>query len=228
MILTVFQPFPFVQSHSTFWRSRSCAALENLQKFLLVSPVPKIYFGSAAQSATLTLMDVIFNCPKCGQELEVDASGTGEEITCPACSQKILIPDAAGGARPVEGAGEPAPASGWGAPAKNVIAQSAAAKIERHLKVPSHSTPSAALITKPAVPLEVTAKESDRQLRVKSIRHIDCVEVGHDKFDDIVGKFLAKIGEHNLVSVTPLAYSHLDIASQKQLTDYGVLIIYKG
>lgn len=121
-----------------------------------------------------------------------------------------------------------APVSSWGGPAKNTIAQSAAAKIELHLKVPAHSAPSAALITKPNVPLEVAAKESDRVLRVKSIRHIDCVEVGHDKFDEIVGKFLAKVGEHNLISVTPLAYSHLDIASQKQLTDYGVMIIYKG
>ena len=32
----------------------------------------------------------------------------------------------------------------------------------------------------------------------------------------------------NLVSVTPLNYSYLDIASQKTLNDYGVLIIYKG
>jgi DNA-directed RNA polymerase subunit RPC12/RpoP len=175
-------------------------------------------------------MDVIFNCPKCGQELEVDSSGAGEEITCPACNQKILIPITAGGAQPApaEGAGEAAPASGWGGPAKNTIAQSAAAKIEKHLKVPTHDKPQEGLIAKAAVPLEVAAKESDRQLRVKSIRHIDCVEVGHDKFDEIVGKFLAKVGEHNLISVTPLAYSHLDIASQKQLTDYGVFIVYKG
>jgi len=198
------------------------------RKFLLASRAAGIYFDSAAHSSTLTIMDIIFNCPKCGQELEVDDSGTGEEIACPACSQKIRIPDAAGGARPAPAAAEPAAPSGWGGPAKNVIAQSAAAKIEMHLKVPAHSAPSAALITKPPVPLEVAAKESDRQLRVKSIRHIDCVEVGHDKFDEVVGKFLAKVGEHNLVSVTPLAYSHLDIASQKQLTDYGVFIIYRG
>ena len=74
----------------------------------------------------------------------------------------------------------------------------------------------------------MTAKETDRQLRVKSIRHLDCVEVGHDKFDEIVGKFLSKVGRDNLISVTPIAYSHIDISSQKLLTDYGVFIIYMG
>jgi DNA-directed RNA polymerase subunit RPC12/RpoP len=174
-------------------------------------------------------MDLIFNCPKCGQELEVDASGVGEEITCPACSQKITIPENGSVVpTPAAGADGETPPPRWGTPMANAIATSAAAKIEKHLKVPVHSAPAAALIVKPLVPLEVTAKESDRHLRVKSIRHIDCVEVGHDKFDEIVGKFLEKVGQENLVSVTPLAYSHLDIASQKQLTDYGVMIVYKG
>jgi DNA-directed RNA polymerase subunit RPC12/RpoP len=172
-------------------------------------------------------MDLIFNCPKCGQELEVDASGIGEEITCPACSQKITIPDNGAVAPPAAAEGEAA-APRWGGPMVNAIASSAAAKVEKHLKVPVHATPAAGLIAKPLAPLEVTAKESDRHLRVKSIRHIDCVEVGHDKFDETVTKFLEKIGDQNLVSVTPLAYTHLDIASQKQLTDYGVMILYKG
>ncbi len=174
-------------------------------------------------------MDVIFNCPKCGQELEVDASGIGEEIGCPACSQKIRIPATATPAPvPAGAASEEAPTPRWGGPMVNAIASSAAAKIEKHLKVPVHAKPTEALITKPPIPLEVAAKESDRHLRVKSIRRVDCVEVGHDKFDEIVGKFLLKIGDLNLVSVTPLNYSYLDIASQKMLTDYGVLIIYKG
>jgi DNA-directed RNA polymerase subunit RPC12/RpoP len=171
-------------------------------------------------------MDVIFNCPKCGQELEVDASGIGEEITCPACSQKIRIPESAA---PAPAPTEEAAAPRWGAAGiVNAIATSAAAKVEKHLKVPVHNAPQAGLIAKPAVPLEVAAKESDRVLKVKSIRHLDCVEVGHDKFDDIVGKFLAKVGDQNLISVTPLAYSHVDISSQKILTDYGIMILYKG
>lgn len=159
----------------------------------------------------------------------MDASGIGEEISCPACSQKIRIPETAAPAPAAasEPAGE-APAPRWGTPMANAIAASAAAKIEKHLKVPVHSKPQEALIAKPAVPLEVAAKETDKRLRVKSIRHIDCVEVGHDKFDETLTRFLEKVGEQNLVSVTPLSYTHLDIATQKVLTDYGVLIIYKG
>ena len=78
------------------------------------------------------------------------------------------------------------------------------------------------LIAKPLPPLEVAAKESDRHLRVKCIRHVDCVEVGHDRFDQVVTSFLSKIGDTNLVSITTIAYSHIDISSQKLLTDYGV------
>ena len=156
----------------------------------------------------------------------MDASGIGQEITCPACSQKITIPATA---KPVPVGAEAAePVPRWGNAAVNAIASSAAAKVEMHLKVPVRDAPSEKLITKPSVPLEVAAKESDRQLRVKTIRHTDCVEVGHDKFDDTVTKFLAKVGEHNMVSVTALSYSTIDISSQKLITDYGVMIIYRG
>lgn len=167
-------------------------------------------------------MDLVFNCPKCQQELEVDASGAGEEIECPSCGETIKIPQPGGGT--AGGAGDVPVGSG----PINAIAASAAAKIERHLKVPLRDKPSEKLIAKAPVPLEVAAKESDRQMRVKCIRHVDCVEVGHDKFDEVVSGFLGKIGEQNLVSITTITYSIVDIASQKQLTDYGVMIVYKG
>src|SRR5207253_3177275 len=100
----------------------------------------------------------------------------------------------------------------------NPIASSAAAKVEKHLKVPVRKT-SESLITKPPPTLEAAAKESDKKLRIKTIRHTDCVEVGHDKFDEFVTNFLNKVGEPNIVSITPLTYSHLDIGSQKLTTD---------
>src|SRR5690348_10107755 len=124
-------------------------------------------------------MDVIFNCPKCEQELAVDSSGAGSEIDCPSCGESIIIPmppavvprpgldvDASprGGAQPV-----------------NPISTSAAAKVEKHLRVPVHKT-TASLIEKPLAPLEFAAKETDKKMRVKTIRHTDCIEVGHDKF----------------------------------------------
>ncbi len=166
-------------------------------------------------------MDLVFNCPKCQQELEVDSAGAGEEINCPSCGSKIKIPNQ----------GEPGVLTEdtkYFQQPINAMAASAAAKIERHLKVPVRDKPSEVLITKPNVPLEVAAKESDRVIKVKCIRHIDCVEVGHDKFDEIVSNFLAKIGEAHLVSINAINYSHIDIASQKLLNDFGVLIVYKG
>ena len=78
------------------------------------------------------------------------------------------------------------------------------------------------------MPLEVAAKEADRKMKVKTIRHTDCIEVGHDKFDEMVTAFLQRIGETNVVSITPLTYTHLDIGSQKLMTDYAVLVVYRG
>jgi len=172
-------------------------------------------------------MDVIFNCPKCDQELAVDASGAGSEINCPSCGQSIVIPDAE---RTVARAGvEPLP----GAPRLeshpiNPMASSAAAKVEMHLKVPVHKSPAASLIEKPLVPLEVAAKETDKKIKVKTIKHTDCIEVGHDRFDEVVTNFLGKVGEPNIISLTTLTYTHLDIGTQKLLTDFGVMIVYKG
>lgn len=168
-------------------------------------------------------MDIIFNCPKCEQELAVDSSGAGSEITCPSCSEKIVIPAASRA-----GSSTVLPTQAEGVHPVNPIASSAAAKVELHLKVPVHSTPSESLIEKPNKPLEVTAREGDRKLKVKTIRHTDCIEVGHDRFDEVVTAFLQKVGEAHVVSVTPLTYTHLDIGSQKLMTDYAVLVVYRG
>jgi DNA-directed RNA polymerase subunit RPC12/RpoP len=185
-----------------------------------------VFWGSP-NNKPLPPMDLIFNCPKCNQELEVDASGAGEEIDCPSCGERIRIPNAEG--RGVTSTESPSPDTSGRPQPINAIASSAAAKIERHLKVPVRATGAGErLIAKALPPLEVAAKESDRHLRVKCIRHVDCVEVGHDRFDEVVTGFLAKIGDDNLVSITTISYSHLDISSQKLLTDYGVMIVYKG
>ena len=49
-------------------------------------------------------MDIIFNCQNCEQELEVDASGAGSEISCPSCSETITIPEpGTKGTRTVDG-----------------------------------------------------------------------------------------------------------------------------
>jgi DNA-directed RNA polymerase subunit RPC12/RpoP len=170
------------------------------------------------------LMDVIFNCPKCEQELAVDSTGAGSEIECPSCGESIIIPELqANGPRggiptlPPEPGGNPV----------NPISTSAAAKVELHLRVPTNKS-AESLIAKPLVPLEVAAKETDKKIRSKTIRHTDCIEVGHDKFDEVVTNFLTKVGEANIISITPINYTNLDIGSQKLMTEYGVFVVYRG
>ena len=166
-------------------------------------------------------MDIVFNCPNCQQELEVESTGAGTQIECPTCHETITVPEPQ---TPIPSAGGPAKLAPH---IINPIASSAAAKEELHLKVPVHDGPTASLIEKPKPPLEVTAK-GDKKIRVKTIRHTDCIEVGHDKFDEVVSNFLQRVGEDNVTSVTPLTYTHLDIGTQKLLTDYAVMVVYRG
>ena len=174
-------------------------------------------------------MDIIFNCPKCEQELEVDSAGAGSEINCPSCGETILIPQpGTQGTRTASGTDPGDIPTVGGAGPVNPMATSAAAKIEMHLKVPVHAKPTESLIAKALPPLEVAAKESDRKIRIKTIRHTDCIEVGHDRFDEIVSQFLGKVGETNIISINSLNYTFLDIGTQKLMTEYGVLVVYKG
>jgi ribosomal protein S27E len=182
----------------------------------------------AAQSANkkAAIMDVIFNCPKCEQELAVDSTGAGTEIECPSCGEAIIIPEAQGGSRGGIPTLPPEPGALGSNPA-NPISSSAAARVELHLRVPTNKA-AESLIAKPLAPLEVAAKETDKKIRTKTIRHTDCIEVGHDKFDEMVTAFLSKIGEANIISITAINYTNLDIGTQKLMTEYGVLIIYRG
>ena len=173
-------------------------------------------------------MDVIFDCPHCEQELEVDAAGAGSEIECPSCGEKITIPKPGDAGARVSGGVELGGEQADSAHPVNPIASSAAAKVEMHLKVPVRSEPTETLIEKPPPPLEVAAKESDKKIRVKTIRHTDCIEVGHDRFDEVVSQFLGKVGEKNIVTISTFTYTHLDIGTQKIMTEYGVLVIYRG
>jgi hypothetical protein len=169
-------------------------------------------------------MDVIFNCPKCDQELAVDSSGAGSEINCPSCGEAIVIP----APEAVRAADGDAHGNRLDVHPVNPIASSAAAKVEMHLRVPVRTTPTESLIEKPLAPLETAAKESDKKIRIKTIRHTDCIEVGHDRFDEIVSNFLVKCGETNIISISTITYTHLDIGSQKIMTEFGVLIVYRG
>jgi DNA-directed RNA polymerase subunit RPC12/RpoP len=170
-------------------------------------------------------MDIVFDCPNCSQELAVDSSGAGSEIECPSCGETITIP--AESTKVPTTSAEPADAA---APslAPSAIASSAAAKVTKHLKVPVRDKPGESLIKKSAVPLEAIAKGADKRMRIHSIRHSACIESGHDKFDEVVSKFLNEVGEANIISIHTISYTYFDVGTQKILNDYGVIVIYRG
>ena len=169
-------------------------------------------------------MDIVFNCPNCDQELAVDSAGAGSEIECPACNHTITIPPAGKvttGSLPTA----PPPAA---SPAPSAITTSAAAKVEMHLKVPVHDKPAESLIAKPQPPLEAVAKGAGKRLRCRTIRHANCIESGHDKFDEKVTEFLSEVGEANIVGIHTINYEYFDVGTQKVMTDYGLTILYRG
>ena len=158
-------------------------------------------------------MDIVFTCDQCKQELSVEESAAGVEIECPSCGHRLVVP-----------AAPPRPES------LNPMASSAAARAEQpHFKVPTYDkAPPAAAIEKPLVPLEAAAKHTDKQIKVKTLRHTDHIEVGKDLFDEHVSQFLQKVGETNIISITPVAYTHMDMATRAWVTDYGVFVVYRG
>jgi DNA-directed RNA polymerase subunit RPC12/RpoP len=168
-------------------------------------------------------MEIIFNCPHCDQELSADSAGAGSEIECPTCGEKITIPQTS--TRPTT---ENLPTASVGGQPVNPIASSAAAKVEKHLKVPLREAPTEILIQKTAAPLEAVAKGADKKIRQHTIRHASCVESGHDKFDEKVTEFLNEVGEANIISTHIISYTHFDVGSQKILNDYGLIVIYRG
>ena len=165
-------------------------------------------------------MDIIFDCPNCSQELAVDSSGAGTDIECPSCGETISIP--ADPQKPPDSKELVVPNL-----TASAIASSAAAKVEKHLRVPVRSTPAEPLIAKANPPLG-TKVAGDTQVRIRTIRRSSCVEAGHDNFDDIVSKFLKEVGEPNLISTQVVNYSFYDVATQKVVTDYGLVIIFRG
>jgi len=164
-------------------------------------------------------MDIVFNCPNCEQELAVDSSGAGSSIECPSCHETITIPSPHA---PVE-APLPPPSL-----AASPISTSAAAKVEMHLKVPVLDKSPAPLIAKPKPTMEATMRGTGKRILSHTIKHAACIESGHDKFDEVVTKFLNEVGEASIIAMHTISYTHLDIGTQKMLNDYGLLVLYRG
>lgn len=189
-------------------------------------------------------MDITFNCPLCEQELVVDSSYAGETIECPECAAEIVVPasenqDADEGEEQEEQdkADQPTPAPtesqkmtlpGSGA-VINAMASSAAAREHKTFTVPVHEGGGTAekLIQKPSAPLEIAAKKWEKGVAVKTIRRIDCMEVGKDHFDDKVTEFINTIGYERVMEVQTIVYTFQDLATKALMTDFGVLILYR-
>lgn len=166
-------------------------------------------------------MDIVFNCPNCEQELAVDQSGSGSQIDCPACNESITIP-ATGKVTtgPLPAVRPP--------PSGPVSTPSPAAKVPLNLKVPVRDKPSEVLVEKHKSVLEVVQKGAGKRLRSHTIRHASCVESGHDYFDDRVSEYLNQVGETNLIGIHVITYEHFDVGVQKVMTDYGLVIVFRG
>ena len=87
-----------------------------------------------------------------------------------------------------------------------------------------HEGPSESLVKKKA---HVEVETGPAKIRVRSIKRNLCVEVGHDRFDEVVADFLQKTSQENIISITPINYAYIDVAGNV-MPDYGVLIIYKA
>ena len=180
-------------------------------------------------------MDVIFNCPNCEQELQVEATAAGSEISCPTCNTTLVIPPPDEAKSVVEGQAAPAAAgpvsettAATSGEHSGAMAASAAGKLHMHFVVPQHDKPTDSLIKKPNKPLEVAAKDTEKKIRTKTIRHTDCIEVGKDRYDELVSEFLQKVGRDNIISISPINYTHMDLGTRALMTEYGVTVVYLG
>ena len=64
-------------------------------------------------------------------------------------------------------------------------------------------------------------------VRVRSFKRTEFIEIGRDRFDQAVSEALTAIGAENIINVMPLNYQHVDIATEKVVTDYGIIVVYK-
>jgi DNA-directed RNA polymerase subunit RPC12/RpoP len=155
-------------------------------------------------------MEIIFYCSKCSQEFAVDETAAGEQIQCPTCSEFLIIPQESVAKPQMAGAG-----GADGEPEESGGGQG------RHFEVPLHDGRSDSLVEGEAESGAV------KKIRTHCIKHYSCVEAGHDKYDDVVTEFLQRVGEENIVSINQINYDVVDSIG-RTLSDYGVMVVYRG
>jgi hypothetical protein len=93
--------------------------------------------------------------------------------------------------------------------------------------VPVRDAPSEVLVKARVKTDDEEEDGHEKKIRLKIFRHSDHVEVGVDNYEKDVAAFLNKIGEEDIISMTPLTYTHLDLGTEKLLQDYALQVIYR-
>jgi hypothetical protein len=65
------------------------------------------------------------------------------------------------------------------------------------------------------------------EICVKTIKRGDCIELGQDKFDETLNKFLDKFSREQIISMHSMNYACFDSTIQKYLPDYAAMIVYE-
>ena len=166
-------------------------------------------------------MEIIFYCSKCSQEFAVDETAAGEQIQCPTCSEFLIIPQESM-PRPQFSGAEGAAGESSPERATEAVAH------EKHFAVPLHDGPSGSLVEREEQTADVATEEgAEKKIRTHCIKHFSCVEVGRDKYDEVVTEFLQRVGEENIVSINQINYDVIDSIG-RTLSDYGVMVVYRG
>lgn len=170
-------------------------------------------------------MDTSFSCPKCNLHITADECVVGEEIDCPDCGHKIRVPPPKK-TRPGSTGKSPASVTrNVSAAAKAAAKATSQAMGHKALVVPQHHGPQESLLKRAEV--AERAADGPPKIRVRCIKRSSCVEVGHDRFDEVVTDFLNKVGQVNIIHMSAISYGVMD-PSGHMLPDYGIMVIYKG
>ena len=156
------------------------------------------------------MADLNFDCPNCGQNLTTDESQTGVQIDCPSCSKPFEIPKP--GEQGVTTVEAPPPV------------ETPKEETKKYSVPVREGKPEVLVKTKAA---EEEEAKGDGTIRVKTIKRGECIELGHDKFDEVLNEFLAKLKREQIISIQSVNYAHYDPSTQKYLDDYGAMIVYQ-
>ncbi|NBV24062.1 MAG: hypothetical protein EBS05_19350 [Proteobacteria bacterium] len=170
-------------------------------------------------------MDTSFSCPKCSLHITADESVVGEEVDCPDCGHKIRVPPPKKNRPGGSGGKSPAASTRNVSGAMRSGTKSASQAMgHKGLVVPQHQGPPESLLKKAGT---VMHEDGPPKIRVRCIKRSACVDVDHDRFDEIVTDFLNRVGQANIINLSPISYGVIDLSGQ-MVPDYGIMIIYKG